>query len=237
MRRMRSRYQRQFDFLTRRLQPQGALGLSLTISALAIVAAGWVFGALLQDVLAHDELALVDQPVQQFFVAHREAWLTLLMRGTTNLGNAALLIGVVLSVGLVWRWRAATWRLLGLLAGAFAGAWVLSNTVKLLTHRLRPPAVQAIGHWTGRAFPSGHATHTTAVYGMLAALLAATTPRWGRKVSVWTAALLIIGLAGLSRLYLGTHWPTDVLAGIGLAISPAHHHPDRPRTAPCQRRQ
>jgi membrane protein DedA with SNARE-associated domain/membrane-associated phospholipid phosphatase len=219
VRRLRGRYQRQLAFLARRLQPQGALGLSLTIGALALVVAGWAFGALLQDVVAHDELALVDQPVQQFFVAHREPWLTLLMRGVTNLGNTALLIGVLLTVGLLWRWRAGTWRPLGLLAGAFAGAWALSNTVKLLTHRPRPPSAQAIGHWTGQAFPSGHATHATAVYGMLAALLAAATPRWGRKVTAWTAAVLIVSLVGLSQLYLGAHWLTDVLAGIALGAA------------------
>ena len=217
--RVRERYQRQLAFLARRLQPRGALGLSLTVSALAIVAAGWAFGALLQDVVAHDELALVDRPAQQFFVAHREAWLTPLMRGVTNLGNTALLIGVVATAGLAWRLRSGTWRPLGLLAGALAGAWSLSNAIKLLTHRPRPPAAQAIGHWTGYAFPSGHASHATAVYGMLAALLAASTPRWGRKVGSWTVALVVVGLVGLSRLYLGAHWLTDVLAGIALGAA------------------
>jgi membrane-associated phospholipid phosphatase len=57
------------------------------------------------------------------------------------------------------------------------------------------------------------------VYGMLAALLAAATPRWGRKVSVWTAALLLAGLVGLSRLYLGAHWLTDVLGGLALGAA------------------
>lgn len=212
----RGRYQRQLAFLARRLQPGGALGLSLTASIVVLVAAGWAFGALLQDVVAHDELALLDGPVQRFFVAHREAWLTPPMRAITNLGNAALLIGIVLAVGLVWGWKRHTWRPLALLTAAYAGAWVLSNTVKTLSHRPRPPAAQAIGRWTGYAFPSGHATHATAVYGMLAALLAAATPSWTRKVTWWTAAVLLVGLVGLSRLYLGAHWLTDVLAGFAL---------------------
>jgi membrane protein DedA with SNARE-associated domain/membrane-associated phospholipid phosphatase len=214
--RLRDRYRRQLAFLARRLQPRGAFGLELTVCALAIALAGWAFGALLQDVTAHDELALVDGPTQRFFVAHREAWLTGLMRNATNLGNAALLIGVLGTVGLLWRWRAGTWRPLGLLAGGFAGAWALSRVVELLTHRARPPAAQAIGHWSGYAFPSGHTTDATVVYGMLAALLAATSPHWGRKVAVWTAAVLVVGLVGLSRLYLGAHWLTDVLGGVTL---------------------
>ena len=219
VRRLRERYHRQLAFLAERLRPGGALGLSLTLGAAAIVVAGWAFGALLQDVIAHDELALVDQPVQRFFVAHREAWLTPLLRGVTDLGNAALLVGVLLAVGLAWRLRAGTWRPLGLLAGAFAGAWALSGTIKLLTHRPRPPAAQAIGHWTGHAFPSGHTACATAVWGMLAAVLAGLTPGWARRVALWTAALLVAALVGLSRLYLGASWLTDALAGAALGAA------------------
>lgn len=217
--RLQARYQRQLAFLAERLRPGGALGLSLTVSVLALVAAGWAFGAVLQDVLAGDEGALLDGPVQRFFVAHREAWLTPLMRVATDLGNAAVLIGLVLLVGLAGWARTRGWRPLGLLAAAYLGAWVLSGTVKDLTHRSRPPAAQAIGHWTGYAFPSGHTTKATAVYGMLAALLAATTPRWGRKVALWTVALLLAGLVGLSRLYLGAHWLTDVLGALTLGAA------------------
>jgi len=130
-----------------------------------------------------------------------------------------VLIALILAVGLVWWWRRRTWRPLWLLVGAYLGAWVLSETVKDLTHRARPPAAQAIGHWTGYAFPSGHTTKATAVYGMLAVLLAAATPHWGRKVALWTAAALLAGLVGLSQLYLGAHWLTDVLGGLALGAA------------------
>ena len=217
--RLRTRYQRQLAFLAERLRPGGALGLTLTVSVLALAAAGWAFGAVLQDVLAGDEGALLDGPVQRFFVAHREAWLTPLMRAATGLGNAAVLAGLVLLAGLAWWARIRSWRPLGLLATAYMGAWTLSGAIKTLTHRARPPATQAIGHWTGYAFPSGHTTKATAVYGMLAALLAAATPRWGRKVALWTAATLVAGLVGLSRLYLGASWLTDVLGGLALGAA------------------
>jgi membrane-associated phospholipid phosphatase len=204
--------------LAERLRPGGALGLTLTASVLALAGAGWAFGAVLQDVLAGDEGALLDGPVQRFVVAHREAWLTPLMQAATSLGDDAVLLGLVVLAGLAWWARARSWRPLGLLASAYLGAWVLSDTIKTLTHRARPPAAQAIGHWTGYAFPSGHTTKATATYGMLAAL-AATTPRWGRKVAVWTAAVLLAGLVGLSRLYLGASWLTDVLGGLALGAA------------------
>jgi undecaprenyl-diphosphatase len=159
-------------------------------------------------VLAGDEGVLLDGPVQRFLVAHREAWLTPLMRAATDLG-----------------------------------AWLLSDTIKTLTHRARPPAAQAIGHWTGYAFPSGHTTKATATYG----LLVATTPRWGGKVAGWTAALLLAGLVALSRLYLGASWLTDVLGAAwlfalltatrvvgGLQGHTAATHPPRTGRQPAQ---
>jgi membrane protein DedA with SNARE-associated domain/membrane-associated phospholipid phosphatase len=214
--RLQARYRHQLDFLARRLRPGGALGLSLTATVLALAGAGWAFGAVFQDVLASDELALIDRPAETFLVAHREAWLTHAMRVVTDLGGASVLIPLLLVIGLVWRWRAGTWRPLGLLAAAYTGAWTLQTSIKLLVHRPRPPAALALAHFSGYAFPSGHATDSVAVYGMLAALLATATARWGRKVALWATAAGLVALIGLSRLYLGGHWPTDVLGGFAL---------------------
>ena len=219
VRALRGRYAVQLAFLTRRLRPGGALGLSLTVIVLALAAAGWAFGALLQGVLGNDEAALLDRPVQAFFVAHREAWLTHLMRAITDLGASALLIPLAVGAGLLWRWRTRTWRPLLLLVSAYAGAYLLQISVKQLTHRPRPPAGLALDVFSGYAFPSGHATDAAAVYGMLAALLAATTLRWSRKVTVWAVAAGLVLLVGLSRIYLGGHWLTDVLGGFTLGAA------------------
>jgi len=150
--RLRGRYQRQLAFLVRRVRPGGALGLSLTASVAALAGAGWAFGAVLEDVLHRNEGVLLDGPVQRFFVAEREAWLTPLMRAITDLGNAAVLAGLIAVVGLGWWMRTRSWRPLWLLASAYLGAWVLSDTVKELTHRPRPPAAQRSA--TGPATPS-----------------------------------------------------------------------------------
>lgn len=219
VRALRHRYATQLAFLARRLRPGRALGLSLTVTVLALAGAGWAFGALLQDVLGNDETALLDRPVQAFFLAHREAWLTHLMRVVTDLGGAAVLIPLAVAAGLLWRWRTRTWRPLLLLASASAGAYLLQVSVKQLTHRPRPPAALALAHFSGYAFPSGHATDAAAVYGMLAALLAAATPRWSRKVTVWAVTAGLVLLVGLSRVYLGGSWLTDVLGGFALGAA------------------
>jgi membrane-associated phospholipid phosphatase len=217
--RLRDRYQHQLAFLARRLRPGGALGLSLTATVAALVAAGWAFGAVLQDVLARDELELVDRPVALFFVRHREAWLTRGPQDLTNLGSIRVLLPLIMVVGLGWWLRHRTWRPLRLLAAACAGAELAFNAVKELVHRPRPPAVILLKPVAGPSFPSGHATQAVAVYGMLAALAAATTPRWSGKVTAWALAVVIIAVVAVSRLYLGAHWLTDVLGGLALGAA------------------
>jgi membrane-associated phospholipid phosphatase len=184
----------------------------------ALVAAGWAFGAVLQDVLAHDELELVDQPVARFFVGHREPWLTRLMQDLTNLGSVRILLPLILLVGVGWWLRRRTWRPLGLLAAAYAGADLAFNAVKELVQRPRPPATILLKPVAGPSFPSGHATQAVAVYGMLAALTAAT-PSWAPKVTARTLAVVITGTVAVSRLYLGAHWLTDVLGGLALGAA------------------
>ncbi len=217
--RLRDRYQRQLAFLARRLRPGGALGLSLTVTVAALVAAGWAFGAVLQDVLARDELALVDRPVALFFVRHREAWLTRLLQDLTNLGSIRILLPLIVVVGVGWWLRRRTWQPLALLVAAYAGADLAFNAVKELVHRPRPPAAILLKPVAGPSFPSGHATQAVAVYGMLAALTAAATASWPRKVAAWTVAVVIVGAVAVSRLYLGAHWLTDVLGGLALGAA------------------
>lgn len=214
--RFRARYRRQLAFLARRLHPEGALGLSLTLSLLVVGLTGWIFGAVIQDVLAGESLRAVDRPVLDFVARHREPWLTSVSKVLTALGSSAVLIPLLVAVGLGWRrWR-GTWWPLGRLSGAYLGAFVLAQAIKPLVGRPRPPTAAAVVDVTTFAFPSSHATQAIAVWGMLAMLLAAAAPSWRRKVTLWAAAMVIALLVGLSRVYLGAHWITDVLGGWAL---------------------
>jgi membrane-associated phospholipid phosphatase len=191
-----------------------ASALRLALCLLVLAGAGWTIGELLDGVADP-----VDQAVQAFFVGHRGAWGTVLMRAVTDLGSSAMLIAVAVGAGLLWHRRTGTWRPLSLLVGAYVGAWVLQRTIKLLTQVPRPPATDAVGVFSGYAFPSGHATDAAAVYGMLAVLLAAAFPRRSAKAALWTVAVVVVGLVGLSRIYLGGHWLIDVLAGLAVGAA------------------
>jgi undecaprenyl-diphosphatase len=95
------------------------------------------------------------------------------------------------------------------------GAVLLYDTVKPLVARARPPARSDVGYtFSGFAFPSGHATESLAVLGMLA-LVTAGVMRRHRYVPFVVASLIVL-LVGASRIYLGAHWLSDVLGGYAL---------------------
>jgi membrane-associated phospholipid phosphatase len=190
--------------------------LRLATSLLVLMAVGAACGFLLAVV---GPRGLLDRPPQAFLVAHRVAWLTGAMRIITNLGAIETLIPLTLAAGLAWRWLRGTWRPMALLTAALAGAWLLQITVKQIVERSRPPSGVALWHSGGFAFPSGHATTAAAVYGMLAALLlGASRTGLTRFAVVAAGAVLAIGV-GVSRMYLGVHWLTDVLAGLAFGTA------------------
>jgi membrane-associated phospholipid phosphatase len=209
---------------------------ALMVAALvALILAGVAAGMVLRRT---GPTSLVDRPVEAFVAGHRQTWLTAVMRVVTDLGAAAVLVPLVLAAGLGWRWWHGSWRPLALLAGAAAGAWMVQVAVKQLVERPRPPTGLALSHATGFGFPSGHATDAAAVYGMLAVLLARPGRRATRVAAVAGAGGLV-ALVALSRLYLGVHWLTDVVAGVGLGaiwiasliavVDPRMELPPRPR--------
>jgi len=212
------RFPRQVRWAGNRLDPNTPLGFWLTFSLAVAGLAVWAFAGLTQDVVGHDEMALIDPDVETWVVAHRIAWLSSAMQVVTWLGSAAIIVPLMLAVLVSLVARRRDWRSAALLVVAVAGAASLYAIVKLAVGQSRPPAMFWIGHFDGAAFPSGHATQTVAFYGMLAIIL--SVGRWPRaRVLLWLGAALISIVVGASRLYLGAHWLTDVLAGYALGAA------------------
>ena len=214
--RIRDRYAAQLAFLADRLRPGQALGLVLTIQLTVLAGLGWLFGSVLQEVVRNEKVVQIDEPVMRFFTDHREVWLTRVMEAVTWLGSVTVLGPLVLVVGLVAHRRSRSWRPLWQLVVTLGGAVLLSDLVKVLVAKPRPPTADALVHASGYSFPSGHATQATATLIGAALVLAALTPSWPRRVTLVTVAVTLAVLVGVTRVYLGVHAPTDVLGGWAL---------------------
>lgn len=214
----RRRYPRQVAWARARLDSTSPRGFALTFTLAVGAFAAWSFGGLTQDVVGHDEAALSDPRVTAWVVAHRTDWLTAVMKSVTWLGsNAVIVPGLVLVAGL-FLVRRRDWRPGAKLAAAVGGAVALYDIVKPAVGRARPPSAIWIGHYSGGAFPSGHATQTVAFYAMLALVLSVGRSAKTRAL-LWSGAGLIALVVGASRVYLGAHWLTDVLSGYALGAT------------------
>lgn len=211
----RRRFPRLTAWLSRRLDATSPRGFLWSFVVVSGVICAWVFGALIQNVLAHEDAVKLDPGITRFVIAHRIAWLTPAMRGITWLGSNAVLLAVVVITGGYFLTRRRNWRPALLLVAAFAGANVLFKVVKAGVQRPRPPVSLHLIGVSGFSFPSGHATAAIACWGMVAIVLA-TGRRASIKVGVWLSAGSIVFLVGFSRIYLGVHWWTDVIAGLAV---------------------
>ena len=201
-------------------QPDGhANTIRMTRSAVAVLMAAivvlilgeWAIGRAITAANATASTG-VDRSVLRFMTDHEAAPLTSVMRAITYLGSSVVLVPLIVVVALAWRHWREDWQAAQLLATAYLGAALVYGTAKRLTQRARPPDELHLMHAGGLAFPSGHATQAAAVWCTLAFLGATLAPgRGGRKF--WVLGLVIVGLVGLSRLYLRVHWFTDVVAG------------------------
>ena len=211
---VRRRYPREVAWMRRRLAAADPRGFWLTFAVAVGALSAWAFGAITQDVLAPDELALRDPHVTSWLVGHRTGWLTDVARAVTWLGSDAVLIPVAAVAVAILAARGER-RLVIRLALATGSAVGLAAIAQQLVGRARPPAALWIGQYSGPAFPSGAAALAIAVYGTLALVLAAGRPV-RRQVVVFGAAALINVAAGAASLYLAANWLTDVLAGWAL---------------------
>jgi membrane-associated phospholipid phosphatase len=175
-----------------------------------------LFGWLARQVLRGETLRF-DQSVRDGVHSWASPQLTYAMRGVTQLGEPWFLIGV--SLILIWRLAAmGRKRVAILLVIAAIGAEALDGLLKLLFHRQRPEAFFGYPAPSSYSFPSGHAISACCFYGVLAAILTARIRSHWKQAAVWMAAALLAGWIGLSRIYLGVHYPSDVMAGYAAGI-------------------
>ena len=189
------------------------------LATLALAAAAvWGFVELADEVLEGETHAFDER----ILLALRSAgdhsdplgpgWLEELMRDVTGLGGTGVLTFVTLAVAGFLALDRKSHAALFVVA-AVGGGMLLSTLLKLGFDRPRPDLVPHGAVVYTASFPSGHATVSAVVYLTLGALLARVQPRLVLKLYLLGLAILLTVAVGVSRIYLGVHWPSDVLAG------------------------
>jgi undecaprenyl-diphosphatase len=194
--------------------------LVLYVVASFVVALGVVllFGVLLTPHFIHNGPTSFDSHVTRWFLDRRSDALSTVMKAVTWLGSSAVIVPVALLVVAVLLVKHA-WYPAVFLALCVAGASLLSVVSKHIIDRDRPPEAIRLQHTTTSSFPSGHATQAAATYLALAFVLVAVSRSSKLHVIGWIAAGMVIAAVGVSRVYLGVHWATDVIAGWLLGIT------------------
>ena len=214
------------------------VGASLAAGVAAVLA----FAKITNDVITGDSTAgdhLLLRRGHLLATSEDGQWLTPAAKWMSMAGNwqGAILLGVL--VWLLARRQGLGWRPFLHYAAIIAGTGVLILAVKFLVSRPRPAIVPALEHAPFASFPSGHSAYAVAMYSFLVCLAV-----WELRLSRWQAWVLglltagFVALVGLSRVYLGTHYPTDVIAGFLLGVPwllvvLAHYRKRQPEARPA----
>jgi membrane-associated phospholipid phosphatase len=184
---------------------EAAILASLGAAALALFLFAWLGNEMLEGDTRH-----FDQAVREWVHRYASPGMTSAMTAISLLGYNLLIVELVIALAifakLKWR-RAAVW-----LTVAMTGSLVLDLVLKYIYHRARPTAYFGMAPHS-YSFPSGHALCSFCFYGVLAGLLSARAKPLAWKLLIWIAATTLVTAIGLSRIYLGVHYPSDVVAG------------------------
>jgi membrane-associated phospholipid phosphatase len=213
--RLRSRYDRQLLWIRRRLTPGEYLGLYLTLGLLAAAGCLWLFGRLAEDIVSNDPLVSFDQTVATTIHELRTPALTTFFLVVTALGSIEAIAVVSLGGAVVFgAWR--RWLLFGTWLITTGGSVMLLLLLKALFARPRPYVEHPLLLETYYSFPSGHAMEAVVLYGMLAYFAVLALRTWRARAAIVFGTSLLVLLIGFSRLYLGVHYFSDVVAGFAV---------------------
>jgi membrane-associated phospholipid phosphatase len=186
-------------------------GSDLATVLLATFAACTLVFSQLAEAVASGDLGSIDGAVVAWLHSHATGFATVLMSTVTRLGGAQVLLAVTLLavLALLLRRRVAY---AAVMAAALAGGEALNWALKAAFERPRPSFSDPLATAAGFSFPSGHAMVSLTVYGALAAVIAASVRSRRAQLLVLISALGLVLTIGFSRVYLGVHYVSDVLA-------------------------
>ena len=187
------------------------LSFFVLLGCLGLIA---LFGWLSQEVLEKEAFGF-DTTILLWLHQRSNSIIDNLMLNITKLGNPEFVVVLITTSLILLLWQKRAWSA-KILVLTCLGGLILNQGLKLFFAKPRPQLWNPLIVEHSYSFPSGHALGSSVVYGFLAVLLASHYPRY--SIGIYSVAVVIVGSIGLSRLFLGVHYPTDIIAGYAVGL-------------------
>jgi membrane-associated phospholipid phosphatase len=202
------RFRRVSDQVMTFIAALSAVGLAVCV--VILLGLGWLFQEVLEkEAFSFDTAALLK--IHQW----ANPALDRVMLSITHIGDPEV-ASCGIGASLIWLWWKHRRAEAKMFAIAVLGAVILNQGLKLFFAKPRPTLWPHLITETSFSFPSGHALGALVAYGFLAYILASQFQR--ASVAIYGGAIALIAAIGFSRLYLGVHWPTDIISGYGVGF-------------------
>jgi undecaprenyl-diphosphatase len=200
--------------LGRRLNPESATGLALTLALVFTIGGGILLGLLAYLVRTNSTLIHADNGIAKWGNRHASSLSTHALNAVTQLGSVYVVVALCVVLAVFETWRTRSRWIVPFILAVVGGEEIVTNVIKQIVDRVRPtfnPAAATLGP----SFPSGHSATAAAFYACAALLLGRREPRVIRAILTGAAVGLAVGVAA-SRVLLDVHWLTDVIGGLAL---------------------
>jgi len=205
-----------FGFLKRRFRRKAFMGLPLTLLFIAMIYTLFLFVGMVEDVITSDSIIVIDNQIATFLYHYRDKELVKVFLWITLLGKWEIILFGLLITTLILVLFKKRRDIIGLLV-AITGSMLFDVLGKLLIQRPRPEGI-AVYNENSFSFPSGHATIAIAFYGFITYYLVRHMKIWQNKINFLFLGITVILAIGLSRLYLGVHFLSDIIGGYLLGL-------------------
>ena len=198
----------------RRLDPQAATGLALTLAFAVIVLGGLVVAVLAHLIRGNTEVVRIDSSVAEWGARNASGFTTDALTAITHVGEPKVVIALAALVAIAETIRTRSHWAIAFMALVVAGNGIITTTIKGLADRARP-TLHPIAETLGPSFPSGHSSWSAAFFAATALLASRGRSRRTRTLIVGACAAAAVSIAA-TRVLLGVHWLSDVIAGLAV---------------------